>query len=432
MELTKIKSLLLLSALMLALAGCGSDDSTTDNTTEEEDVCATSTGTGVENTYLPEITFTEVDEGSAGNDSRATAETIASSNTILTGNGSYQFPGAGCVDCDDFFSLAVSEGDELEFELTTPEGMTAFIYLYEGDATTTEVYSDSGDYVKRLEHTISAGVTSLIIYINTYQGTGDYELQIKTPVDPVTIAATPPAECLANLQGALSNAVDGAVIEGATINLREGTGVKTGTVDFTTTSGAQGQYELTEVDAGDHTIEVVKEGFITHYFDIKLEGEETTEKKFQLSPTLEEGQFRIILSWGASPQVLDSQLHGPKSTSGSFHVNWRNWDGDGANLDKDASNGYGPETITITTFNPGTYTYWVNDYTNQYREGSTILASSGANVTVYDSTGIVKQYTVPSGVGTRWSVFTMTGEGVITDVNELDEFSYCPDGPCDE
>lgn len=431
MKPIKFKSVLLLPLLLLALVGCGSDSDDADDDSEDIDTsCTTSETSEVASNTLPEIQYTEVDEGSAANDSRATAQTLQS-NTILTGQGSYEFPGAGCVDCDDFFAMTVSEGDELQFELTTPQGMTAFIYLYNDNGSTPVAYNEDGEYEKRLEYTVPSGLTNLVIYISTYQGTGDYELTITTPVEAVAIADVPAAECLANLEGAISNAVSGAVVSGATINLREGDGVKTGDVDYTTTSDAQGNYSFTDVDAGDYTIEIVKADFITHYLDVPLPGEKTTEKKFQLSPTLAEGEeLRLVMSWGAQPYILDSYLNGPNGSGGSFTVKYYARTGTGVSLDRDATYGYGPETMTFTQLNEGTYTYWINDYTNRSNSSSTALGVSGANVTVYDSSGIVKQYKVPSGAGTKWNVLTITVDGsggyTINDVNTLGNWSESP------
>ena len=73
----------------------------------------------------------------------------------------------------------------------------------------------------------------------------------------------------------------------------------------------------------------------------------------------------------------------------------------------------------------GTYTYWINDYSSRSNSSSTALAASGATVTVYGEAGIMKQYSVPAGAGTKWNVFTMTS-GVITDVNTLNDWSEQP------
>jgi len=423
MKQININSILLVPALLLALTGCGASSDTSDDLAGNSDnSCTTETTNTTQYTTLPQITYTEVDEGSAANDSRETAQDIET-NSIVTGEGSYQFPGAGCIDCDDYYVMAVTEGDEFEFELTTVSGMTAFLLLFNGPDYITQV--EGGDSVKRLSYTIPSGMTELVVYINTYQGTGEYTLKTTSPQEPVAIEEVPSAQCLANLNGSVSNAVSGAVLSAATINLREGEGVKAGVVDHTVTSTSDGSYSFTDVDAGTYTAEVAISGFITNYVTIDLAGDKTTEKKFQLSPTLADGEVRIVMSWGASPNILDSYLNGPKSDTGAFTVYYKHRSDSNAQLDRDATSGYGPETITISTQHTGTYTYWINNYSNRSNSSSTALAASGATVTVYGDAGIVKQYSVPSGAGTKWNVFTMTS-GVVTDVNTLSDWSEQP------
>lgn len=424
MNKVDLKSILLVPALLMALTGCGSDSDSDDaiggtggNSCTTEEVANTTA-----NTTLPEITYTEVDEGSALNDTLETAQDITT-NSIIAGEGSYEFPGAGCVDCDDYYLMTVVEGDEYEFELTTVSGMTAFLLLFDGATFLTQV--EGGDSVKRLSYTIPAGMTELVVYINTYQGTGGYTLKITEPQEPVVIEEVPTAQCLANLKGSISNAVSGAILSAATINLREGETVKTGEVDYTTTSDSAGSYSFTDVDAGTYTAEVAINGFITNYVNIELAGEKTTEKKIQLSPTLAAGEIRIVMSWGAAPNILDSYLNGPKADSGTFTIKYYYRSDSDSQLDRDATSGYGPETITISTQHTGTYTYWVNNFSNKSDSSSTALAASGATVTVYGETGILKQYSVPTGAGTKWNVFTMAG-GVITDVNTLSAWSEQP------
>lgn len=432
MELTKIKSLLMLPVLMLALAGCGSSsDTDTDNTVDN--TCTPVTET-VQYTTLPEITYADVEETLADHSSKATAQDLQSSNVIISGEGFYPSLGA-CDGCDDYYALSVSAGDELDMELSTAQGMTTFIYLYENDDANTNTFVDSADSVKRLSYTVPTGVTDLYIYVYTTltnaQTTGEYTLKITTPVEPEALTDTITSGCTAGLQGALTDAVNGSVVEGATLNLREGSGVKTGTVDYSVTSDAQGQYSFTDINAGEYTIEIVKADYITHYLDIALADDKTAEKKFQLSPTLAAGEeLRLVMSWGAQPYILDSYLNGPNGSGGSFTVKYYERTGTGVSLDRDATNGYGPETMTFTQFNEGTYTYWINDYTNRSNSSSTALGVSGANVTVYDASGIVKQYKVPSGTGTKWNVLTITvngsGDYTINDVNTLGNWSESP------
>ena len=86
-----------------------------------------------------------------------------------------------------------------------------------------------------------------------------------------------------------------------------------------------------------------------------------------------------------------------------------------ATLDIDVTNGFGPETITIQRLLPGQYTYAVHNFSNEAP-----LSSSGAQVQVFSSTGLVSTFTVPAGSGRWWTVFTLNGStGAITPVNTI-------------
>jgi hypothetical protein len=91
------------------------------------------------------------------------------------------------------------------------------------------------------------------------------------------------------------------------------------------------------------------------------------------------------------------------------------------NLDLDDITSYGPETITIEQVIPGTYRYLVHDYTNKGSTSSSALSNSGANVKVYDQTGLIGTYNVPPNQGgTVWAVFELDGStGVITNLNDM-------------
>ncbi|MFZ1398250.1 MAG: hypothetical protein WAS33_15200, partial [Candidatus Promineifilaceae bacterium] len=77
---------------------------------------------------------------------------------------------------------------------------------------------------------------------------------------------------------------------------------------------------------------------------------------------------------------------------------------------------FGPETITIPQRVDGTYSYAVYDYD---RTGQ--LPTSEAVVRVYDDTGLIETFPVPTtGTGTWWHVFDIDGAtGAITPVNTL-------------
>ena len=92
----------------------------------------------------------------------------------------------------------------------------------------------------------------------------------------------------------------------------------------------------------------------------------------------------------------------------------------GAQLDIDDMNGYGPETITITILYDGTYTYAVHAYSL-----AGTFSDSGAVVKLYDSTGLLDTFTIPSGSGTDrwWEVFTLSVSLGSATVNTINTFS---------
>ncbi|MCP5334910.1 MAG: carboxypeptidase regulatory-like domain-containing protein [Oceanospirillaceae bacterium] len=410
MRISDLRLLCLLSSLLFTLTGCIGADSSEDVDTS----CPTST---TPSTTLPAITYTEEAETSSSNDAIGDAQSIQT-NTIVSGYVTHPSMGnCNVIDCDDYYAVDVTEGEEFEIVLSGDTATNFDLYLYDG--SNFSVYSQNSTSEEKLLYTIPSGMTQLVILVNAIDGTGNYTLTVTTPEEPQEITEVPAAPCLANLNGTISDAVDGSVLEGATINLREGKDNKTGEIAYTTSSDANGNYSFTDVDADTYTAEIALSGYISEFVKLPLPGEQTTEKKFPLSPTLPEGQVRIVLAWGASPYDLDSHLTGPKSTSGTFTVNYLRKTGDGAQLDRDSTYGYGPETITITTQNTGTYSYKVVDYAAQGTTSSTSLSTSGAVVTVYNSTGIMKKFTVPtSGTGYNWNVFTLNGD-TLTTVNTI-------------
>jgi hypothetical protein len=130
-----------------------------------------------------------------------------------------------------------------------------------------------------------------------------------------------------------------------------------------------------------------------------------------------------VLTWGDAPADLDAHLVGPLESGGTFVVNW---DSRGSCtsipfscLDQDATDGRGPESITIAEKVPGKYTFYVHNYTDS-EEGPTSLglSRSNARVDVYTSAGLVASYPVPSRAGTLWTVFEWNGT-TITAINTV-------------
>jgi hypothetical protein len=155
----------------------------------------------------------------------------------------------------------------------------------------------------------------------------------------------------------------------------------------------------------------------------------------QVTPILASGQIRIVLSWGETPDDLDSHLFGTMNAGTVFHTYYGNeeyYQGEVlmANLDLDDTDSYGPETTTIYHQENGIYKFSVHDYTNGDETNSTALANSGACVRVYIGGSSVKTYYVPNLPGTLWDVFEYNSvTGTFTDLNRM-SYEY-PESPAD-
>ncbi len=157
---------------------------------------------------------------------------------------------------------------------------------------------------------------------------------------------------------------------------------------------------------------------------IKKEGYSTLVAKcpcqsltYAISPVMKNlDGIRVVLTWGKFPYDLDSHLW-----YSNQHVYFGKKIGDKANLDVDDTDSYGPETITIEEKKFGTeYFYGVHDFSNRESSSSYQLSKSGATVFVYIGQSLIKTYYVPKDkVGNLWTVFKITKEGEIEDINSF-------------
>ena len=86
----------------------------------------------------------------------------------------------------------------------------------------------------------------------------------------------------------------------------------TGSIVSTTTSDVNGYYYFDGLDAGNYTAELIKTGWATTYFSIICIGDLTKDNQNgTITPLLAEDETRIVLTWGATPDDLDSHLTGP-------------------------------------------------------------------------------------------------------------------------
>ncbi len=175
-----------------------------------------------------------------------------------------------------------------------------------------------------------------------------------------------------------------------------------------TWTDAEGMYQLDGVPAGSVPIRVSAAGFSTDEFDRDVTALEETPVRVALSPGMEAGQMRIVLTWGERPEDLDAHLKGPLPDGRQFHVYYHDT-GDiktreHVSLDVDDRNGQGPETLTVLGVQPGIYDYYVLDYSNREDPRSRQLARSGAEVKVYQGGQTYRFRAGHDSRGNLWNV----------------------------
>ena len=248
------------------------------------------------------------------------------------------------------------------------------------------------------------------------------------------------------LQGQVTDALNGSPLAGVTVTAGGRTAVTDNqgaytlanlsagslAVDFTA-DPLSGQAPLTvrfqnlsSATPAIVTVTGAKPGYFTYTnAQVTLLGGGPSRLDFSLSP-IAVGKLRFVLNWGARPKDLDAHLVTPSIGGKSYEIYYApNHHGDTngppyAQLDVDRTAGFGPETITINRFEPGTYRYFVHNY--QDDQGNTgELRDSGAVVQVYSDLGLLRTINLPAGEeGSYWEVCAIDGAtGKLTVVNAL-------------
>jgi Carboxypeptidase regulatory-like domain/Fibronectin type III domain len=256
------------------------------------------------------------------------------------------------------------------------------------------------------------------VYESVAVGTGTTTLEPVLQIDTGHSGA-------GSLSGTIVDAFSGQGVDAVTINLRAGINVTSGPIAATGITQDRGFFNFTDLAAGNYTAEALKSGYTNGYFTvICIGGTSTGNQQGTITPIIESGQTRIILSWGEEPSDLDSHLTGPTPESSRFHIFYAQEtyavnDVVYADLDLDDTDSFGPETTTIYQQISGVYRFSVHDYSNRDSLDSTALSKSGAQVKVYRGDALVAAFNVPVNQGgTLWTVFELDGT-TITPINAL-------------
>ncbi len=132
--------------------------------------------------------------------------------------------------------------------------------------------------------------------------------------------------------------------------------------------------------------------------------------------------LRVVLSWGSEPADLDLHAVYPGN-----NVYFGHKEGDGAFLDVDDTDAYGPETVTLKEkFTGQKYVFAIHTYSGAEMDA---LATSRAKVFVYIGQTLVRSFYVPEDQqGSLWVVFGIDGLGAFHDINKMVDVGNSSEG----
>jgi hypothetical protein len=212
------------------------------------------------------------------------------------------------------------------------------------------------------------------------------------------------------LEGKLSlrfyDAVTGKPLSGARVTLRDRT------VSTDPSGKAVFAFPRQKREEGYENLLVEKKGYVRTAIKLHVLLDSVFIHRFSISPTLPPGRYRITLDWASRPADLDAHL----VKRGRYHISFRDMKKyeDLAWLDRDDTDGEGPETITAARLDPNShYAYYVHDYSNRGDASFAGFRKSNAHVMVVNDAGLVQAFEVPSGPGRVWKVFEITGGRIV-------------------
>ena len=291
-------------------------------------------------------------------------------------------------------------------DLRTLETANEAYYMEHGSNATEQELLDSG-YINELSsmYDMSVDAAGILTFTNTRTGA----------VAGTALAAGSGGGAggggaaggpVGSLTGLVKNATNEAPISGVSVCVR--------TTALCTTTGGGGTYTLTDVPTGEQTIEFTLAGFTTLDETVTIVDGVAATQNTALSPQLAAGDLRIVLTWGEFPRDLDSYLWVPSEPGPVHYADPGSLtSAPYAQLDADDVTSFGPETITISQLEAGTYSFAVDALGDSFVPAET-------TVRVYDSTGLLREFTPPSGAGSWWRVFQLDGStGTVTAVNTV-------------
>ncbi len=294
----------------------------------------------------------------------------------------------------------------------------AVVQFYSGTTTTgTPVVTDTASATGQWQATVVSGRYTYVVTAASYPTA---VVTLTVPSGQATLDVGTTTLAAQTIHGIINDAQTGNPIANATVRFFSGTNNDTTGYrfpDLTTNSlGAwTGPFTL-----GPYVCAVYAFSRIPLVTNVTVTDTTPRQLTITITQPVPAGQMRIVLNWGAVPYDLDSHLTGDSTTTAGrprYHVFYANREVLRASndtiayLDHDDVTSFGPETITIFRFFPGTLRYKIHDYSNRLATGSHYMSdSSGATVRVYTSAGLIREDHILTGVaGNQWYVYDING-----------------------
>ncbi|MBD5459969.1 MAG: hypothetical protein HDR26_03355 [Lachnospiraceae bacterium] len=205
----------------------------------------------------------------------------------------------------------------------------------------------------------------------------------------------------------------GGTIPGAAVTVRESYGNYSGEA-VCTTEAQDGVLEV-ELPPGTYTLQFQTGGYLDVYAEVEM-AEEAVEQDVYMMPKLSESQTGILLTWDSAEVNLDLVLLTPWQTKRGDRV----YIGRNANRDVYGNclisdNTDRCEAMLVNSGEAGTYTLYVNNYTDSMNGNyaSDALSRVNVHVFVYHADGLTAEYTVPlEQSGVIWEIAEISGSDI--------------------
>ncbi len=221
----------------------------------------------------------------------------------------------------------------------------------------------------------------------------------------------------ANVSGRIINSQTGEGLENATVSFafNDNKSSDDMIIEIQVVTDASGYYSFENGPTGNFTCTISADGFTTRVIvNVIINAGNNSLEQSTIVEVIEEGELRVVLTWGQNPSDLDSHLTGPLASGERFHIYYSHKNADNVSLDVDDTSSYGPETVTINNFLNGMYRYSIFNYSEQSVEGGAQIQTSPTKVEVYDYTGKIHTFIAPAfttGSGNTWRVFEINSTG---------------------